>query len=222
MSSENESIREEINVKTDWSNLVNKEYPSLQLETPIPDVEVYLVKRLFSDFECEELIHAAESYGFGVTNYQKDYRGNLRLKTKDAALSQSVWERLKSIVPKTVIEGDIEYEAVGLNETWRLAKYLPGDDFKSHIDAFYEDDSRGYGQGRKSMYTVNIYMNEGYLGGCTSFEFNEKQSPTISDYDVIPHTGLCLLFRQPPSQYYCHRRKWDKIFIQIRYNVSYF
>ena len=205
MSKENESIREEINIKTEWANFVNKSHPTLLLETPIQNVDVHLISQVFSVSECEELISVAESHGFGVTNYQKDYRGNLRLKTKDASLADAVWSRLKGVVPKTVMEGGIEYEAVGLNETWRLAKYLPGDDFKEHVDAYYEDDSRGFGQGRKSMYTVNIYMNERCIGGYTSFAFTDKQSPGQLTYDVIPKTGLCLLFRQPPTEYYVHR-----------------
>ena len=68
-------------------------------------------------------------------------------------------ERLKPHVPHTIHQGGAEWEAVGLNECWRLAKYFPGDRFGAHVDARFIRS-----QDEHSMYTVNIYMNDGFKG----------------------------------------------------------
>lgn len=142
------------------------------------------------------LLTEAERHGFGKTHYPKQYRGNLRLLTTDISLAAAVWERLRPLVPATLdIEGET-WDACGLNECWRLAKYYPGDRFKGHCDAaFYRSD------GERSMFTVNIYMNEEMAGGSTRFYFTDHGAP---DYAVTPQTVLCLLFRQPPGQQYYH------------------
>lgn len=124
----------------------------------------------------------------------------------DESFASAVWARLIDIIPPVVEEEGRTFQAVGLNPRWRLAKYVPGDVFKSHVDAFYEDMSQGFGRGQKSMYTVNIYMNEDFEGGNTAFAFQASQSP-VRVYDVVPKTGLCLLFRQPPKEHYSHEGK---------------
>ena len=207
MQHSDELVRKEIEVAAEWESIICEEHDPLTLHTPIENVDVHLIDQLLSGSECEGLLKAAEFYGFGVTNYPKDYRGNLRLTVDDSSLAKAVWKRLESVVPQSVEECGNKYEAVGLNERWRLAKYLPGDQFQQHEDAYFEDDSGGFLQGRKSMYTVNIYLNDGCTGGSTAFEFEEGQSPLVRTYDVVPKTGLCLLFRQPPAQHYLHEGK---------------
>merc|ERR1712232_170217 len=96
-----------------------------------------------------------------------------------------------------------EWDVVGLNECWRLAKYHPGDRFQGHCDASFarSDDEM-------SMFTVNIYMNEGFRGGSTRVYFKDRAIAPCMDSAsctaVTPKTGLCLLFRQPPGQSYYH------------------
>lgn len=204
---QNDSVPHEIEVTAAWENLLNSGHPNLALETPIPGVDVHLIKEVFSAEECPVLLSAAENFGFGTTNYPKHYRGNLRLTVTDQTLAEAVWERLVHVVPSIVEEEGRRFMAVGLNPRWRLAKYVPGDLFKSHVDAFFEDDSHGIGRGLKSMYTVNIYMNEDFEGGNTAFQFKPAQSPDVPTYEVVPKTGLCLLFRQPPAEHYSHEGK---------------
>ena len=193
----------EIEVKTHWSELLHsRELSSDAKNFPVPGVEdIFAVNEIFSAEECEALISAAESHGFGETDYPKEYRGNLRLITFDKSLSDSVWSRLQSFVPSTVNESGRKYKVVGLNECWRLAKYFPGDQFGSHVDAFFEDHKTG----QKSMFTVNIYMNGGFKGGNTTFYTQGKTSGPISSYDIVPEAGLAVLFRQPPAKSYLHK-----------------
>lgn len=195
----NVQVPHEIEVCTHWAALLDAEPPPPALQR-VGAHEVWLLT-LFSTGECERLLAAAESHGFGRTNYPQAYRGNLRLSTTDPGFAALVWSRLQAHLPSEVTIGDSSdgqpWQASGLNDCWRLAKYHPGDRFMGHVDGAYTRQQNV----EMSMFTVNVYMNEGFEGGSTRFYFdNHKQS----DFAVTPRTGLCLLFRQPPGQMYYH------------------
>mmetsp|Transcript_55124 Transcript_55124/g.102069 ORF Transcript_55124/g.102069 Transcript_55124/m.102069 type:complete len:268 (+) Transcript_55124:57-860(+) len=184
----------EIEVSTRWGSIL-KDEPECQSEQ-IGNREVWVVDGLFTEEECNGLLEASEQHGFGTTNYPKSYRGNLRLITTDPSMSDVVWKRLKPHVPAVLHLNGEPWEAVGLNECWRLAKYYPGDRFCGHCDACFErTDSE------VSMLTVNIYMNGGFLGGRTRFYQRDRKRV---DFAVEPQAGRCLLFRQPPGEKYFH------------------
>ena len=108
--------------------------------------------------------------------------------TEDAGLSEALWARIKDFLPHRVrapYAGDPtafgpsterEWEAVGLNECWRLAKYFPEDQFMGHLDAAY---SRSYDE--MSMFTVNIYMNDVAVehGGATRFYEDDEDDNEV-------------------------------------------
>jgi hypothetical protein len=72
-----------------------------------------------------------------MRSYPKMYRCNTRLITVDDSLTGVAWQRLQPVVPATVqLQGDM-WDAVGLNNHWRLAKYVAGDRFQAHCDAAY-------------------------------------------------------------------------------------
>lgn len=191
-----ENVKHEIEVRTSWGSLLDKASPEIQMQQ-VDDKEVFLIDNVYSPGECERLLAASEEHGFGFTSYPKHYRGNLRLITTDESLADVTWQRLMPFVPSTVTLDGCLWDAVGLNECWRLAKYHPGDVFKGHCDASFQRPHKG----DLSMFTVNIYMNEGFEGGSTRFYFKDEKAPCLA---VKPKTGLCLLFRQPPGQCYYH------------------
>mmetsp|Transcript_30647 Transcript_30647/g.79596 ORF Transcript_30647/g.79596 Transcript_30647/m.79596 type:complete len:542 (+) Transcript_30647:49-1674(+) len=162
-----------------------------------------ILEQLFSQTECARLLQAAEAVGFGSTNYPKNYRGNLRLITVDKSLADAAWERLRPVVPQTLsLEGET-YDAVGLNECWRLAKYRVGDRFGAHVDAWFERED-----GERSLYTVNVYMNAvpPDAGGATRFytarvAHGQERDPALS---IAPEPGLAVVFRQPPLEALLH------------------
>lgn len=197
-----ESLAHEIEIKSTWGELLRPLDWKISCD-PIKAVpETFLLSPIFLREECEALIAASEKHGFGPTNYPKTYRGNLRLITTDASLSRVVFERIRNLLPPKVEEGGSEWELVGLNECWRLAKYYPGDVFGAHVDARFERSKQ-----ERSMFTVNIYMNGGFEGGSTRFygaypDDHSRRPPVIAS--VVPQPGLGLIFRQPPGQRLLH------------------
>merc|ERR1712222_128831 len=109
-----------------------------------------------------------------------------RLITTDRRFTEAVWQRLRALVPATMTLPDADgvWDAVGLNECWRLAKYYPGDVFKGHCDASFMRSSV-----EESMITVNVYMNGGFQGGATRFYFDAKATPRVPSYNVVPEAG---------------------------------
>lgn len=187
----------EIKVQTSWRHLLD-DVPPQPVVRQVGKHEVWLCHNLLSKTECARIVGAAEGRGFGATSYPKDYRGNLRLITTDISLADALWGRLQNFVPTKVSSTGDEWEASGLNDCWRLSKYHPRDVFERHVDACFMptyDES--------SMFTVNIYLNDGFAGGSTRFYFEEGDRD-VADLAVTPEAGLCLLFRQPPGQYYDH------------------
>merc|ERR1712217_467381 len=124
---------------TNWASLLGT--PSLNLVAKqIHGHEVWLVDGLLSADECRALVDRSEAHGFGPTDFVKSYRGNLRLTTTDASLADVIWSRLKPLLPDKLRleqpkcpgeenwwsyypEGGGRWQASGLNECWRLAKY---------------------------------------------------------------------------------------------------
>ena len=169
------------------------------------NARLLLIERLFSEEECARLVRAADSVGFGRTTYPKSYRGNLRLITVDFSLAELCWQRLRSFVPAQIeMDGEV-YEAVGLNECWRLAKYHVGDRFGAHVDACFERSPH-----ELSLYTVNVYMNAvpPEAGGATRF-FPDANGGRVRNcqeavLSVSPEAGLAVVFRQPPGEQLLH------------------
>lgn len=190
-------VPHEIEVKTEWGPLLDVPHP-LPASRQFDKHEIWCIENLLSPDECSILLEKSELHGYGTTHYPKAYRGNLRLMTTDTSLSDAIWRRLEPLVPATLSCNGATWDAVGLNECWRLAKYQLGDRFQGHCDASFSRNKQ-----EQSMFTVNIYMNEGFEGGSTRFYLTDP-SERKPDLAIVPKTGLCLLFRQPPGQQYYH------------------
>mmetsp|Transcript_27764 Transcript_27764/g.54519 ORF Transcript_27764/g.54519 Transcript_27764/m.54519 type:complete len:275 (+) Transcript_27764:62-886(+) len=212
----------EISVDTCWATSLNAS-PSNLVATQVDHHEIWLVDGLLSADECKSLIARSESHGYGSTDFVKSYRGNLRLTAKDASLAEVIWQRLQALVPPKLalqappVLGDQNWwssypkaagiwEACGVNECWRFAKYKPGDRFMCHSDFSFE---KVVGK-EMSMLTANIYLNSEFGGGKT--RFYPSKDPYLEwrsdfgkpNFQVVPKAGLCLLFRQPPACTYWH------------------
>jgi hypothetical protein len=145
---------------------------------------IYTIEDFLESAECLALIQRAEAEGFdaapivtaGGTEVRPDTRNNDRCIFDDSALAERLWERARLGVPEIVGER----KAVGLNERFRLYRYMPGQRFAWHADGPYRREN-----GEISLLTFIVYLNAGYEGGATRFEAIK----------VNGKAGMALIFR---------------------------
>jgi len=200
-----ENNREKTVYKIDWAGCLNETATVEELgfkKVNVPHVkEAFLLYNIFSKKECQSLIEAMEKLGFGKTPYPKKYRGNLRLMLHEKKVCDTLWNRMKTFVPEEVVsdgwrdQGKENWESCGLNDKLRCSKYYPGDVFGQHCDAAFI-----YSDLKRSHFTVNIYLNKEFEGGCTRFFPHDLINPV----SVHPEPGMALIFRQPPDQNLTH------------------
>lgn len=200
-----DDIPNEIVVHTDLSSLLDLNHVPSSKKHIIEGRDVFLVELFLSKEECERIISTTESFGYGKTEFTKSYRGNQRLRCEDPTLAMALFERLRPFIPMEVTEShgeDLNFEAIGLNPLFRFSKYFPGDRFQAHVDAAYKRDMEVDNFIVKSMYTINLYLNEDFADGHTRF-YVSRIDRTIQGA-IRPESGTCLLFRQPPHAHYLH------------------
>ena len=216
-----EEMRTEIRLVTNFADNIssNRRCDSVAEQLPFQR-DGFVLREFLSKKECVSVIRAAEQLGFGVANYDKEYRGNLRLMTIDCGLSDKLWLRLQHYLPDTVVcslDGS-KWRKSGLVDTWKWSKYLSKkgrDSFAPHIDGTFWPKPD-----RRSFYSLNIYLNDDFLDGRTRF-WQSASGEGEPDFECAPETGLALVFRQPPKAKYLHdgepiRSKTNKI-IAIKY-----
>lgn len=191
-------------VCTTWGSCLEPSlgpFSSLKRTQCHPDFqECWFFDGLLTANESMDIIHAAENVGFGRTNFKPEYRGNLRLISIDFSLAELLWPRIQEHIPAELTDLDEEgnvWKPLGLNECFRVAKYHPGHKFGGHTDAQYVRNDT-----EQTAYTVNIYLNENFQQGCTRFFDNDRLDEC--KFAVVPKTGSCCIFRQPPKEKYFH------------------
>lgn len=146
---------------------------------------LFTLKHFLSAQECDDYIQGSETSGYeeaaiqvaGRSEIAKEIRNNDRIIFDDPALAQTLFERAKPCLP-----GELnEWSVAGLNPRFRFYRYVPGQYFKWHKDGFYckSDDE-------VSLLTFIIYLNEGYEGGNTEFQWEIIQ-PSAGMALVFPH-----------------------------------
>lgn len=69
-----------------------------------------------------------------------------------------MWERVKHVIPDTIVEKQTTWKAIGLNEQFRFCRYTKGQHFSAHGDAYFMRNKN-----EKSMLTFMIYLVSGKL-----------------------------------------------------------
>mmetsp|Transcript_13564 Transcript_13564/g.28752 ORF Transcript_13564/g.28752 Transcript_13564/m.28752 type:complete len:261 (-) Transcript_13564:219-1001(-) len=173
---------------------------------------IVVIHNILSPEECAALVRRAEDEGFdhalvtgagGKQILRKDIRRCGRCILDDAALADSVYQRILNALRGTELEkklmtapwlsiGKDEAEsvtAVGLNERMRFLRYQPGNFFSPHQDIRYtRGPEAGEKQGETSHVTCQLYLNDKFKGGATRFISGTRY------YDVAPKAGSVLLF----------------------------
>ena len=146
-----------------------------ELELPEPARSkgklAFLLDNVLSQEECQEFIDEMEApgdwqdalvnVGFGEQQMMSDVRKSKRKLVFDEEKAGMIFERIKEYLPPQW-EGQ---PIVGLNERLSVLKYNPGDYFKPHMDGVYVREN----QSEKSYITIQLYLNEGFEGGNTTF-----------------------------------------------------
>lgn len=209
-----ERTRGEITTDADLSYILNT--PKLTLSNSLIRLEPFKylwdISKLLTEDECQLLIDRTEEIGYGRTQYNPKYRGNLRLILNDCNLASSLWPRIQVLLGPDFSLLDKhkgKWIPIGLNSRFRFAKYYPGDAFGRHADDCYIEKENSL----MSMLTVNIYLND-CTSGATRFYYyaddkedkKEKEEKEHKDQiiDVLPTTGRCVIFRQLPGAEYIH------------------
>ena len=133
---------------------------------------LFLVDHLLHQEECKEILKKEESLGFEsiTSEYPVEYRNSKRILYNDKELAAKLWKRLKkymidcNFMKPYGLDSEGYWIPISVNECMRLSKYEPGNYFKPHTDGQFvrNDDER-------SIYTLIIYLNDGFVGGETKF-----------------------------------------------------
>jgi hypothetical protein len=162
----------------------------------------YLLSSVLSQSECEALIRQTEALGYSPALVHhgdqavlaKGYRDSQRLMIDNKDFVSILYERIGHLLPQTLPDSisPSAYELKEINERLRFLRYDPGDQFKAHRDGHY---SRPDGSAT-SRITLQIYLNEGFHGGETTFlRSYESSDQDINRVPVVPQTGMVLVFQ---------------------------
>lgn len=154
----------------------------LQIMIPIA------IPELLSFNECEVFVKESEAPPYGC----EEAYGTSHIKVaglyntiEDHDMAATIFERIAPFIPEHIIPG---WTAVGVNESFRILKYLVGEDFPVHVDPDY---SRPYGHpqyGEVSFLTLIVYLNGDFCGGHTVF-YDDAGSDKINNDNA--NTNLC-------------------------------
>lgn len=196
------------------TNQLNNAVENLSVYFP-PDLAgnarfALLLNNVFSPDECQELIERSEAEGFvqalvntGGTSQRlmTDVRTSGRCILFDPLFAEVLYQRILAAVKGTDYEDILakapwvpswkcENYAVGCNERLSFLRYDPSHYFKPHFDGMYRR-TEGPRYGEMSFVTVQLYLNEGFRGGATTFFKSENNERLVK---VVPKTGSVLLF----------------------------
>lgn len=151
----------------------------------------FVLHNVLSPEECKELIKETEEKGYeqallnvggGHQILMTDVRNSDRCIIDSTEMADKIWQRIKSHIP----EQWKGCHVIGLNERLRFLRYDPGQYFKPHMDGSYIRDN-----GEQSFITLQVYLNEGFKGGGTTF----MSLGGAERVEVVPKTGSALIFQ---------------------------
>ncbi|EFA86274.1 hypothetical protein PPL_00836 [Heterostelium album PN500] len=162
----------------------------------------FLVDNLLSPEECQFYIDESLKKGYRTIEkeFPKEYRNNTRYLGKCKTLSNVLWTRLQHHFKTEEVENIKPYGfdqdgiwiPLGLDDCFTFGRYEPGGRFKPHLDATYAESPD-----TRSIYTMQIYLNDDYNGGKTNFYL--PANPLELDKHVMtesvqPKRGTALIF----------------------------
>lgn len=140
-----------------------------------------------SDAECTKLIELSEKLGYGLAGsrgFNPFARFAFRCLADAPGVAAALDRRLGALLPTEYPPGSGQ-RRVGFNQRLRFLKYLPGMHHSGdHTDCAHEDPDVG-----KSMITVQMYLNDQFQGGRTTFISDRliPVQPTVGGIVAFDH-----------------------------------
>ena len=166
-----------------------------------------LATNVLSPTECKAIIAAGESVNFiPDAPIRKD--GDISILAHnfywvvDTAFHDALWARISPCVPREV-NGRL---ARGLNRRFRVYRYVPGAEYRCHIDGAwppsgilpgdkYVYDASPEGKKQSSLFTFLVYLNDEFEGGETTFFLPAAaREGILNAYPVHPVIGGVAVF----------------------------
>jgi len=152
----------------------------------------FTLEHVLTPEECEHIIRAAETFGFGVAGLGGSgkqevsavLRDSSRIITEDAVLARRIFERIRHHLPR-IWQGR---RLLGLNEQLKLLRYHTGQKFVAHYDgAFCRPNTTN-----KTCLTLQLYLS----GSCVSGGATRFIGPDASAGESCwPDQGRALVFQ---------------------------
>jgi len=168
----------------------------IKTDLKIPDKLAFTLHNVLTPEKCQELIKISEEGGYelatlavepGVQVTQLDTRNNYRHIRDDVQLAAFFFSSIKPYLPTEWLPSAmIQRDLIGVNERLRFLRYEPGQKFARHMDGWFSREN-----GERSYLTVQFYLNEGFVGGDTTFLLNEDRVRI----PVVPKVGMALIFQ---------------------------
>jgi prolyl 4-hydroxylase len=154
----------------------------------IHSLNIFSVNDFWDKEICETIIKQAENTNIfpeqETVLIQKNLEDNLdsrddfRLFLENQELADSIYKYLNSYLDCIKIK---TYKHYGVNDNFRIYKYLPGQEFKKH-----RDGSDIVSETERSLYSLLIYLNDNFEGGSTLFD-NCEVKPIQGRATFFPH-----------------------------------
>ena len=169
-------------------------------EVPCAPHSIFLSNILTKE-EAALVVHTAETIGFTpdvpLTGKKSILAHNFVWMAEE--FIGNIFDRCKHLLPQQ-IDGD---SLVGINGRLRCYRYEPGAVYRPHVDGAWPMSGIGstgqycydISEGKvSSKLTFLMYLNEGFMGGCTTFFTPALEEGKLLATPVAPRVGCCLVF----------------------------
>ncbi len=176
------------------------------LHSVVPDL--HLLRDVLTVEECHGIISAAETMGFTpdapirAPGEESSVLAHNFYWIVDSAICAELWNRVEPFVPTKVRGKTVR----GLNRRFRVYRYVPGAEYRAHIDGAwppssvdastdkYIYDASPPGAEQSSLFTFLIYLNDEFEAGETTFFLPSGREGTLNAYPVKPIQGSVIMF----------------------------
>jgi hypothetical protein len=165
-----------------------------------------LAHNVLSIDECKSIIAAGEHVEF-IPDAPLREDGDISILAHnfywiiDTSFHDILWSRVAPFMPPSV-NGRL---ARGLNRRFRVYRYVPGAEYRCHIDGAWPpsgirpDDTYVYDDSpaekkQSSLFTFLMYLNDEFEGGETTFFLPAAREGTLNAYPVRPVMGSVAVF----------------------------